>query len=84
MFDKIKIAFNFQLDSKVKKIMSTGLKVCFVLSLFSTLILSLYITINPSYILYDLGTSLLKSFSMFMSFFFIYGISFNLILKEKR
>ena len=63
--------------------MYIGIKFSFILVLFATLLMSIYLTINQSYVLYDIATSLFKSFTMFMAIFFISGIAFNTILKEK-
>lgn len=64
----------------IKHIMIIGMRICFVLLLFSTLLLSLYIQINHQDYLYQIGSSLFKTFSMFIVFFFVYGISFNKII----
>ena len=83
LFKKIFDLFNIKkLDSKSRKIMTIGIKVSFVLLLFSTLILSMYLEhkINFTYVL---GTSLFKASSMFIVIFFIDGICFDKILKEK-
>jgi hypothetical protein len=63
--------------------MVAGLKLSFILVLLSTFIMSIYLTMNHSYIVYNVATSLFKSFTMFMAVFFINGIAFNTILKEK-
>ena len=82
MFNKIINKFLFLLDfsPKVKAIMNTGIKICFVLTLVSVLIMSLYITANHSYILYNLGIGLFKTSTMFIVIFLIFGITFNQIL----
>ena len=64
--------------------MATGLRISFILVLFATLIMSIYLTMNQSYIVYEIGSSLFKSFTMFMAIFFISGVAFNTILKEKN
>ncbi len=74
---------DFSFEQKVKSIMVAGLKFSFILVLLSTFIMSIYLTMNHSYIVYNVGTSLFKSFTMFMAVFFINGIAFNTILKEK-
>ena len=74
---------DFSFEPKVKSIMVAGLKFSFILVLLSTFIMSIYLTMNHSYIVYNVGTSLFKSFTMFMAVFFINGIAFNTILKEK-
>ncbi len=73
--------FNLKnIKEPIRNIMITGIRVCFVLLLFATLLLSLYIQINPQDYLYQIGSSLFKAFSMFIVFFFVYGISFNKIV----
>ena len=70
------------ISANIKNIMSVGIKICFVLTLFATFILSLYITCNPSIILYVIGSNLFKSSTTFMAIFFIFGIAFNTIKGE--
>lgn len=87
MFNKITNFFYsffdiFDLNPKVKKIMSTGITVSFIMTLFATFLMSLYIS-TYSYILYDLGITLFKSFTTFMAIFLICGVAFNRILKTK-
>ncbi len=86
MFNKIinKLIFLFDFNPKVKAIMDTGIKVCFVFTLISVLIMSLYITTNHSYILYDLGIRLFKTSTTFIAIFLICGIAFNKIIKDRR
>lgn len=82
-FNKFLSVFDFTFESKVKNLMATGLRISFILVLFATLIMSIYLTMNQSYIVYEIGSSLFKSFTMFMAIFFISGVAFNTILKEK-
>ena len=82
-FYKFLSVFDFSFDPKVKNLMATGLRISFILVLFATLIMSIYLTMNQSYIVYEIGSSLFKSFTMFMAIFFISGVAFNTILKEK-
>ncbi len=82
-FDKISLIFNFNFIPKVKVVMNTGIKVSFILTLFATLLMAMYISSNHSYILYTLGITLFKAFTMFIVMFFIDGIAFNTILKKK-
>ena len=82
-FNKFLSVFDFSFEPKVKSLMATGLRISFILVLFATLIMSIYLTTNQSYIVYEIGSSLFKSFTMFMAIFFISGIAFNTILKEK-
>ena len=74
---------DFSFEPKVKSLMTAVLKLSFILVLLSTFIMSIYLTMNHSYIVYNVATSLFKSFTMFMAVFFINGIAFNTILKEK-
>ena len=85
MFKKIinKLPFLFDFIPKVKEIMNTGIKICFVFTLVSVFIMSLYITTNHSYILYNLGIGLFKSSTTFIAIFLICGIAFNKIIKDK-
>ena len=82
-FNKFLSVFDFSFEPKVKNLMATGLRITFILVLFATLIMSIYLTMNQSYIVYEIGSSLFKSFTMFMAIFFISGVAFNTILKEK-
>ena len=82
-FNKFFSVFDFSFEPKVKNLMTTGIQISFVLVLFATLIMSIYLTMNQSYIVYEICSSLFKSFTMFMAIFFISGIAFNTILKEK-
>ena len=76
--------FNFNLNKKAKKIMCIGIKFSFVLALFGTLLMSLYITTNPSYILFDLGTNIFKSATCFISMFIVCGYSFSKICNDLK
>ena len=82
-FNKFLSVFDFSFEPKVKNLIATGLRISFILVLFATLIMSIYLTMNQSYIVYEIGSSLFKSFTIFMAIFFISGIAFNTILKEK-
>ena len=82
-FNKFLSVFDFSFEPKVKNLMTAGVQISFILVLFATLIMSIYLTMNQSYIVYEIGSSLFKSFTMFMAIFFISGIAFNTILKEK-
>lgn len=82
-FEKAKEIFNFNFSKDIKNIVKFGISFSFIIVLISVLILSLYITTNQSYILYSLGTLLFKSFTMFIAIFFICGIAFNTIIKER-
>ena len=73
----------FDFNNRVKVIMNTGIEVCFVFTLISVFIMSLYITVNPLYILYDLVIALFKTSTTFIAVFFICGIAFSKILKDR-
>ena len=79
---KIYSLFNSTFDLRVKRIMNTGIKISFIAILFSVLIMSIYITTNQSYILFNVSMSLFKTFTTFISMFLINGIAFNKILKD--
>ena len=49
----------------------------------SALIMAIYISYNNSYIVYEVGTSLFKSGTMFLAMFIIVGTSFNYMIKER-
>lgn len=83
MFKKILSIVNFNYDKKVKKLMVSGIKFSFILTLFATLIMAIYISYNNSYIVYEVGTSLFKSGTMFLAMFIIVGTSFNYMIKER-
>lgn len=83
MLKKILSIVNFNYDKKVKKLMVSGIKFSFILTLFATLIMAIYISYNQSYIVYEVGTSLFKSGTMFLAMFIIVGTSFNYMIKER-
>lgn len=66
----------------VKHVMKMGITISFILLLYSSLLLSLYIEFNTPNYLYEIGSTLFKTFSLFITFFFIYGISFNKIAND--
>ena len=66
----------------IKHIMVSGITICFILLLFSTLLLSLYIEFDTPNYLYEVGLILFKTFSLFITFFFVYGVSFNKIAND--
>ena len=82
--NKSLILFSFNINPKVKKIMKIGISLNFVLVLIATLIFSIYISSNQSYILYLLGSLFFKASTMFIAIFFIFGICFNKLLTEKN
>lgn len=71
-------------SQKIKQIMKIGIRISFVLLLFSVLLLSLYIQFNNPPILYTIGSILFKTFSMYIAIFIIYGISFNKIVSDLK
>ena len=73
-----------RLHSPIRKITETGIKVCFIALLFSVLLMALYIDYKPSKYLFDASSLLIHSFSMFIVFFLIMGISFNKLQKGKN
>ena len=70
------------IDSKVYKLMSSGIKFSFILLLFSVFILSLYIQFKNPIALFEVGRMLFKCAGLYMVFFFICGITFNKLLGE--
>lgn len=83
VFSKIHLLIDLNFNTKVKNIMDIGITISFIAILFATLIMTMYLTTNPSYILFDIGISIFKSFTMFAVMFFIDGITFNSILKGR-
>ena len=73
-----------KLNSSIRKITETGIKICFVALLFSVLLMALYIDYKPSKYFYEASSLLVHSFSMFIVFFLIMGISFNRLQKGKN
>lgn len=82
--NKFLSVFDFNFIPKVKMIMNAGIKISFILVLFATLFMAIYISTNHSYILYDLGITLFKTFTMFIVMFLINGIAFNKIVKDSH
>lgn len=69
------------IDSSIYKVGNSGLKFCFVLTLFATLILSANLSIhNPNFFYF--GISILKSALFFMAFFIICTIAIDTIKKD--
>jgi len=71
-----------KIRNPIKNIMKIGIYLSFILALFATLLLSLYIEFNTPVYLYEIGSILLKSATMFIVFFIICGISFNKIQND--
>lgn len=85
IFRDILEIFNFKnIREPIKYIMKVGMRTCFILLLFATLLLSLYIQFNHPNYLYEIGSTLFKTFSMFIAFFFVYGIGFNKIVNDLK
>lgn len=82
-FHKILSVFDTKnLKPSIKRIMKPGIRVSFILMLFSTLLLALYIQFSfPAY-LYDIGSLLFKSSSTFVVYFLICGVCFNKIAND--
>lgn len=72
-----------KLPIPLKRIMKNGIKISFVLLLFSTLLMSLYIDFQTSNNLFKISSILIKTFSNFIASFIIFGAAFNRILKER-
>lgn len=69
------------IDSSILKVKNIGIRICFILLLISTFILSLYISIhNP--LLFLIGLSLFKSSLFFIVFFIICAYSMDIIKKD--
>lgn len=71
-----------KINPKIKKIMKNGIKVSFILLLFSNLFLALYTEFGHPTYLFDIGSMMFKSSSNFIVYFIIYGICFNKILND--
>ena len=70
-----------KLDSSIVRVCVNGIKYCFLLTLLSVLLLSVYLTI-PSLGLFYVGMSLFKSSLFFMVFFIICAIAIDTIKKD--
>ena len=70
-----------KLDSSIVRVCVNGIKYCFLLTLSSVLLLSVYLTL-PSLGLFYVGMSLFKSSLFFMVFFIICAIAIDTIKKE--
>ena len=73
-----------KLPIKLKKLTIAGVRISFIILLFSTLLMELYIDFKPSNILFEVSSLLIKSSSFFIVSFYIFGASFNRLLKEKN
>lgn len=73
---------NFKhIDEKISKIMKYGLIFCFLLAIFSSLLLVTYISLSANLILFDIGIALFK-FSLTLAVeFIICGYAVDIILR---
>lgn len=73
---------NFKrIDSKISKIMKYGLTFCFILSIFSCLLLITYLHFSADLLLFDIGINLFK-FSLTLAVeFIICGYAVDIILR---
>lgn len=78
----MKIIFNSlrNLQPSISRVLHIGLKICFLLLLFSTFILSLYTSIH-NFNLFYLGINLFKTSLFYISFLYICAIGINTIKK---
>ncbi|WP_413852557.1 hypothetical protein [Candidatus Ruminimicrobium bovinum] len=73
-----------KLNSPIKKVTETGIKISFIALLFSVLLMTLYIDYKPSKFLFEASSLLVHSFSMFIVYFLVLGVSFNKLQKGKN
>ncbi|MCI8699996.1 MAG: hypothetical protein HFJ47_01475 [Clostridia bacterium] len=73
---------NFKrIDSKISKIMKYGLAFCFILSIFSCLLLITYLHFSTNLLFFDIGINLFK-FSLTLAVeFIICGYAVDIILR---
>lgn len=69
-------------DKKILNILKHGLKFCFYITVFSSILLLIYETFIASPALFYTGLSLFKSSLFFMVTFIICGIAFSKIKDE--
>ncbi len=77
VFSKLK-----SINTSILKVLYIGLKVCFVLLLISTFILSLYHSIH-NFNLFYIGISLFRTSLFYIAFLFICSIGIDTIKKDK-
>ena len=70
------------INTSILKVLYIGLKVCFVLLLISTFILSLYHSIH-NFNLFYIGISLFRTSLFYIAFLFICSIGIDTIKKDK-
>ena len=78
VFSKLK-----SINTSILKVLYIGLKVCFVLLLISTFILSLYHSIS-NYNLFYIGITLFKASLFYIVFLIICAISIDTIRKDLK
>lgn len=81
MFKKISNSFK-TLDKSALKIMRSGIKYCFFISIFASFILLIYNFINTSPIIFYIGLAILKLSITFIVEFIICAFSMDLIKKQ--
>ena len=77
VFSKLK-----SINTSILKVLYIGLKVCFVLLLISTFILSLYHSIH-NFNLFYIGISLFRTSLFYIALLFICSIGIDTIKKDK-
>ena len=77
VFSKLK-----SINTSILKVLYIGLKICFVLLLISTFILSLYHSIH-NFNLFYIGISLFRTSLFYIAFLFICSIGIDTIKKDK-
>ena len=70
------------INNSILKVLYTGLKICFVLLLISTFILSLYHSIH-NFELFYIGMSLFRTSLFYIAFLCICSIGIDTIKKDK-
>ena len=72
-----------EINKSILNVLFTGLKICLILALLATFILTLYHSIH-NLDLFILGLSLLKSSMFFTTFFIICAIAIDTIKKDLK
>ena len=78
---KLKTLFD-NLDKTDLKIMKIGIKICFVISAISIILLSIYLIFAHSIFLYNLGLSIFRLSTYFAVEFIICGIVADVVKKQ--
>ena len=81
MFNKISNSFK-SLDKVAVKIMKTGIKYCFIISIFASFILLFYNCFKTSPLVFYIGLAILKLSITFIVEFIICAFSIDLIKKQ--